>query len=432
MTTPTGMSSTTTMTCRSCHWLTRLYAAAYLILIAVTWRLWFSASDFPRIPAVNVHALPWIDRTLSTVLVVALATVGWIGLRRPATSQAARRLITAPQWTALIIAISAILLFLLNQHCGQVWAWHLSLALVIAIFSSSHRALPRLRGLTIGLYAWSAVSKLDMGFIRGHGLTLWQGQMLALQLDPQRLPQGWMTFGPAVMPLWELAAAILLATTRTRRCGLWMAAAMHVGLLLATGPLGLGHEPGVQIWNVLFLIQNVVLFARPAPLVADEVHRQQSLNANQAPWPDRFARAALGLALVPPALQPWNLWDVWPSWAVYSARGGWTTIFIHHDDVPKLPGSIQPLINEPPLLSDWHPVDIDRWSLAALHCPVYPQSRFRVGIARAISRWAPVRIELRSPPDRTTGESTVESFDLQSPQLPPELAKRFWLNTEAR
>ncbi len=40
-------------------------------------------------------------------------------------------------------------------------------------------------------------------------------------------------------------------------------------------------------------------------------------------------------------------------------------------------------VREPPPLSDWHPIDVDAWSLSELHCPVYPQPRFRLVVAAA-------------------------------------------------
>ena len=143
-------------------------------------------------------------------------------------------------------------------------------------------------------------------------------------------------------------------------------------------------------------------------------------------------KGLLAIVIVMPALQPWGYWDIWPSWAVYSARGGWTTSFVHHDDLEKLPPAVRHFVGPPPPLSDWHPIDVDAWSLRELHCPVYPQSRFRLAVAAALSRSARIRVERRSAPDRFSGATTVETIDVVDGRLPPEVAARFWLNTTPR
>jgi hypothetical protein len=139
-----------------------------------------------------------------------------------------------------------------------------------------------------------------------------------------------------------------------------------------------------------------------------------------------------------PAFLDWGYWDVWPSWAVYSSRGGGATLFVRSDDVKRLPEVVRPFVRPPAPLSDWHPVDVDRWSLEALKCPVYPQNRFRMAVAAALGPEA--RVEVRSPPHRQSGASVrrellwrdgrwwngpefTESVDVES---------RYWLNLKPR
>ena len=55
----------------------------------------------------------------------------------------------------------------------------------------------------------------------------------------------------------------------------------------------------------------------------------------------------------------------------------------------------------------WVRLPIDRWSLATLGVPIYPQDRFQLGVALAIARDARldrgIRVDLRSTADRYTG-----------------------------
>jgi hypothetical protein len=131
-----------------------------------------------------------------------------------------------------------------------------------------------------------------------------------------------------------------------------------------------------------------------------------------------------------------DIWDVWPSWAVYSSRGGWTTASVFEEDLAQLPESLREFVRDAEPMSKVRVIDVDRWSLKTLGCPVYPQSRFRQAVAAAISRYAPLRVELRSPPDRQTGQSDFKSILLpkQSSREGYEatvrqaLQQEFWLN----
>ncbi|QDT56472.1 hypothetical protein Pan44_45260 [Caulifigura coniformis] len=394
--------------------LSSCYFIAFSVLVGATLPLWTGRGAFPRVPAVSwlTSAGAWLAPLLfGGFLVAAIAFV---------------RLGPVRSVWAMVVAV-VLASAMLNQHCFQVWAYHLGVAGLIAAFSAPGRAATRLKWLTIAIYFWSAVSKLDVGFVGGPGQILWGGLLSALRIDPAQFPPRLVGPAPWIMPAGELATALALAIPRTRRIGLWLSIVMHALLLLAVGPLGLGHESGVQIWNVLFIVQNLLLF-RGVPWTAEVTGPRDSTPADRSSG-DRIVAAMLAGVVVMPAFQPWGYWDVWPSWAVYSARGGWTTILVHHDEVDRLPEEARRYVGEAAPLSDWHPVDVDAWSLAELHCPVYPQPRFRLALAAALSRTARIQVERRSPPDRRTGQSRSETLEVSGGRLSPELEAAFWLNT---
>jgi hypothetical protein len=391
------------------------YAVAFISLVIFTDSLWLGSSEFPEAPAVTW--LTRVPRSVDLALLIGFAAATLIG------AAATRR--WHPFWIAATAYVAAS--FCLNQHRLQIWAYHLCIAGLLTEFSARGRAIPRLRWLTISIYVWSALSKLDSGFAAGAGRSLLHGLTSALSIHPPAGAIG--QHGPWLMPIGELLTGVALAVPRWRRIGLWMSIAMHLLLLLAVGPFGLRHELGVQIWNGVFLIQNVILFGRSKPT---GVPGADVPVVPRSPWIDHSMKGLLAIVIVMPALQPWGYWDIWPSWAVYSARGGWTTSFVHHEDVEKLPPTARRFVGEPPPLSDWHPIDIDAWSLRELHCPVYPQSRFRLAVAAALSRSARIRVERRSPPDRFGGAATTETIDIAGGRLPPEVAAQFWLNTTPR
>jgi hypothetical protein len=388
------------------------------VLAATTLHLWIGDHDFPQVPAFERWA--GFQTGLRSVAFLVFAFGGIVSLFTPRPRRA---------WCCA--AFAWVVLVCCDQHCNQVWAYHLLLCGLIATCArTSAVGLERLRWLTIGIYAWSAVSKLDAGFVAGPGRVLWSGLVTAFHLSAGAMSPPFANIVPWMMPAGELLTAILLGIPKWRRMGLILSLVMHGLLLLAVGPLGLQHEAGVQLWNAVFIGQNLLLFGKTAGTGGVIVVRKSQFAAG-AILAERMSVTLLMLAVTLPVLQAWNLWDVWPSWAVYSTRGGWTTIFVHDEDVEKLPEAAREFVGAAPILSEWRPVDIDAWSLKTLHCPVYPQARFRIGVAAALSAEARIRVDRRSPPGRFSGESKSDSFEFTGGRLPEEVTRQFWLNSSA-
>src|SRR5690606_33293969 len=70
----------------------------------------------------------------------------------------------------------------------------------------------------------------------------------------------------ALLPVGEIALFGGLLLPKTRRAAKWVSVGMHLALLGILGPWGLGDKPGVLIWNVYFIAQNLLLFRSvPSP-----------------------------------------------------------------------------------------------------------------------------------------------------------------------
>jgi hypothetical protein len=153
------------------------------------------------------------------------------------------------------------LLLLLDQHRLQPWGWQMLIcAGIIALSRSPQLSLRCLRWFTISIYLWSAVSKLDWGFVEGHGQLLISGLAKSLGLTSAMWPETLRNTLAVTLPVGEFGVAVLLAIPAAQQIGLWSAIAMHLALILTLGPTGLGHEWGVLIWNVYFIVQAWLLF----------------------------------------------------------------------------------------------------------------------------------------------------------------------------
>lgn len=379
--------------------LRRWWAAAGLVLFAATWKLWTPQEEFPQVPLLGWAGVlpPFVDRLAFGVLLGSLATTAW----KPNSQRG---------WMAFAASLS--LLLVLDQHRLQPWAWQL---LLMAIWWSSASAgqlgLRPLVALTVSIYFWSAVSKLDFDFFSSHGQTLVEALFGSIHIDAATWSARSKWWLATTLPLGELLVALGLAWPRTRRAGLIAATGLHVGLLLALGPLGLGHRPGVLLWNVAFLGHNWLLFGRQSKGSFGDVKRSPSL---------ALRVGVFWLACLWPITERWGLCDRWLAWSVYVARSERVSVTLTEDAVRRLPESARRCVTDSEL-------PLDRWSLSALDVPIYPQLRFQFGVVE----WLRQRCGEENLVEVTVqhGVNGIERLTVE--QL-DERRREFWISSQPR
>ncbi len=154
--------------------LTRWSAATSIALIVVTWPLWTPQSVYPQIPAFEAlcTAPLWLDWVALTTLLISLLALTLLskrhGLQRTGVAM----------FFAVALASLAIL-FALDQHRFQPWAYELALLCIVALTHSRNldkrNAVKLMRWLLISIYLYSAIGKLDFEFLHTVGQ-----QMLAV------------------------------------------------------------------------------------------------------------------------------------------------------------------------------------------------------------------------------------------------------------
>ncbi len=405
--------------------LARWWAVAGLSLFAATWKLWTPQTEFPQVPLFGwAGSLPrFVDWLAFGVLLVSLARVVWNADSRRG-------------WLAFVIALSV--LIILDQHRLQPWAWQLLLMAICwssadvgQVFNLPGRFkdgqfenLPHVL-LTLSIYFWSAMSKFDAGFYASHGQTLVEALFQSASINAAGWPASvkwWLAFS---LPLGELLVAAGLCWPHTRRVALVAATALHVGLILALGPTGLGHRPGVLLWNVAFIGHDWLLFgARPSG--ASKITRSVSAGVTSP----TFVTSSLtlrvtfiGFACVWPITARWGLCDHWLAWSVYSTRIERVSVTLTDEGVRRLPESARRLVVDSEL---W----LDRWSLTALDVPVYPQLRFQLGVVEGLRQ--------RCGADNVVEVNVRHSFqdggifERLSVEQIDERRREFWINTQPR
>ena len=401
-----------------------------VVLMAVTWPLWFEVGPFPAVPLLsNLARTPIIaDRILVGLL--CLSCVGYLTvfLRqrlkcRSATVELAQT--SVARWALVFFFAASALLILLNQHRLQPWHWLSILIVLQALLLDDSQRIFTLRITFAGIYFFSAASRFgpDIGegmtpqilgvFCRAAGLT-------RLLNNPT-----FVYLGCVMMTLTELFTGVALLLPRYRRAAVRMAVLLHLFLLVGLGPLGLNHHGGVLIWNIYFAVATPVLFW------------STSTTAPQQPASlCRRSRTVAAVLILCPASGVSGIADNWPAWQLYSARPDIVRILVHQTSQNRLPESLKPFVSPPVPLQDWCHVRIDRWSLATTGAPVYPEDRFQLAIALRLleataveKTQATLRISLETAASPAWWNRSIVNFEDQSSVV--DYGDRFLLNAHA-
>lgn len=315
--------------------------AGLLAEMALCPRLWTSARAFPTVPALD--GLPDLPAPASVLLTALFAASVLAALLRP-------------RFGLAVVALGAALaLFDLDRL--QPWFYQ-ALLLFGAASLPDEEAWPACAFVLAATYVWSGLQKANLAF--GERVFPWLLHPLGLD---------------ALRPLWffaplgETSIGLLLLLPRTRLWGLALAVGMHAFLLAALGPAGRGFNSVVWPWNVAMpALAFIAFFRNPAPVLPAAVRT----------W---GGRAVVALAGALPALNSLGLWDDNLSDALYSGRSRQAFLLLSETGAARLPPGARPYVQRRP---DRIGVDVDRWALAELNVPPYPEVRAFQTLARRL------------------------------------------------
>lgn len=406
-------------------WMRCLLPATWLALVAVTWPLWTPPELFPSVPVIALPVPPPLQWALLVGHLLALGTA----------------LLTASfaRWNRLALAAAVATwlgLVLLDQNRVQAWAYACALTAGCLVAAPGGRALPPIRGILLGIYFFSAVSKLDYAFTQTLGPQFLAGLLGWTGLEPSAWNPTLKVWATLPLPLVEGAAAGLLAVPVAWRTVRWIgvvtAAGMHLALLAALSPWGLDHSLGVLLWNAASLVQLGVLFV-PAPPSEAEAQPTELPDEERGADNGDFVAGSLAVGSWIVAVAGWwGLADPWPAWALYSAREGFVRLEIRGAE-HAVPPSLREHVGPPNELG-YRRVRLGDWWLDRLGAPLNPARRVRYAAAvAAIESLGPdfeSRIILAGASDRFDGSRAERVVD--GPWRIAKLADTFWLPAEPR
>lgn len=425
-----------------------------LALLITTWKLWVPQTLFPQVPLFSwVLSLPtWLDWLTFGLMMLSSACI--LGMVFASTLLRVR---SQELWqkyqqvfgSLLFLAFLSSITF--DQHRIQPWAYQFALGFLILTFLKPPRAIRIFRLFVISIYFYSALSKCDASFVQTLGRQLVEGLFTGVGISTEYWSDQTLTWITTSFPIVEFLIAMGLFIPRTRQWAFFAAVSMHVCLIIAVGPWGLNHHQGVLIWNVYFILQDCFLFhkrfngiptlKKKGSLHSNCTDNELSLSFKSVVGSERGVMAIVWFAMLAPLLEPTGYFDHWPAWGLYASHHDRVTLLIDEDIKSQLPRSLQPFVGPPQPLSHWCRVRVDRWSLAELEVPVYPQARFQLGVAIAVGRTLkqdvgeneePQQIKLlfEGAADRLTGERKMSEYN--GLKQVERLTSHFWFNALPR
>ncbi len=370
----------------------RFWAGGLMLLILATaplWGLrWSGRSDLPAIAWLpGGERLGAVDPCWTVLVLTALALAALDIKRRIA-------------WCAAGLGLG--LLVLIDQHRLQPWVYQ-SLAYA-AIFA----LLPWREGrrwvtaIAVSIYGYSAIGKFDYQFVH----TVGRDFVDVLSAPLGGLQETSATRAALLMPIAELAAAVLIAVPATRRIGGLLAIVMHATLITLLGPWLLDHSWGVLCWNAVLAVQSYLLFVKPPDVrfLPDAKSSLWERTASVLRWP---LRAVLLGMLIAPLFERQGYWDHWTSWALYSPHNSRAEIQLHQSAFSRLPDDLQSYLRGDTDADRWYDLDIESWSLQRRSVPVYPQARYQLRMAQQLAErfelGPAIRVRVKGVADRWTG-----------------------------
>jgi hypothetical protein len=420
-------------------WLGRWTALMALVLLGSTWPLWFGKGEFPVVPLVGglQTIAGWADRVCLAGLLGGLLFV----LIASDKNRVAQR----SGW--VLIFGCGFVLVLLDQHRLQPWFYQLLLFAIILCLCHPQQSGLLLRWFVVSIYFFSALGKFDYEFLHTVGQQFWGAAIKWIGGEAAPGTQTSIVL-IALLPAAELLLALGLAFRPTRLIASGLACVFHVTLMLVLGPLGLKHSWGVFWWNLQFAGQACLLFGWPqiqlrlatsrAVSEAVEPRGNSSLSvvSRRQRWSQRCATVVTFLAIVLPTLERMGYWDHWTSWALYAPHSSRVEVWIASSAVDELPASLQQLLGpEQEREAVWVRMPLERWSLAQTGSPIYPQARFQLGVALALTHYLQSEFELkavvRGVSARWDGKRWERELEGATP-IARAAQTLFWLNSQPR
>lgn len=337
--------------CNQIRIISKITAAACLLSMALSYKLWIATGNFPLTPAADF--LPVLPSLLNYII------AGAIGLLLLSII-----IIRNPQKIIILVTILAIFYSAYDINRIQPWFYqYICMFFILSFFDfrcddvkKQNSIILIFRFMIAGIYFWSGVQKLNPNFI---------SDTFPWLLEPFQVssPEKYILLGKA-LPLIESISAVLLIINDTKKAACILIILMHLFILFIIGPLGHNYNPVVWPWNITMIFLVLMLFYNEKNISIDDIRTMFRYN---------FIKFIFLIFCIAPQLNLFNLWDSYLSHNLYSGNTSKGIIEMSESAKNSLPQAIQK--NVFPTGENKFSLDIKYWCMQEKGVPAYPEKR---------------------------------------------------------
>ena len=362
---------------RRTAWLRGTLLIATLLGLLASAPVWLNTHTFPLLPIFDgfpILAAPF-DKILFLAMLLALVLAAWF-------------------YRIAVICFLAASLFAYceDQNRGTPWLYMYWVMLFLTLLPTPTN-LAACRWALAVVYLWSGIQKCNARFFEKtpgwfvSPAANWHLPAFALEA---------LRWAAASAPVLEIAIAIALWFSLSRRPALVAIILMHLFAVLFLGPLGHNYNWVVWPWNLAMIALAVALF----PTAAKPKHRPPLLAETFATL--RRSRLALAVLLpftLLPALSYYGKWDSAFSFVLYSESNATANIFVTQRCADQLPPNLRayvvPFPHYDPQFQGPFMFNFAPWAYEELHVPPSSEPRNFRAIFNALRPYAQQSEDLR-------------------------------------
>ena len=328
----------------------RITSITFILQIIYSIKLWINFRSFPKVPIFENIQL--IYDSFSYPILFLLLGLLLLNSTRPG----------AIVNGLILIVLSIFIIDDVNRM--QPWVYLYLIIFLLTVINrlqgSKEMLINQLWIILIGVYFWSGISKLNYSFLE---TTYLEVLTKVFRIEDTSSFIAYREFG-FLIPIIEIAAAILIISKSYRTVGVLLAILTHVFIIYFVSPFALGNNYIVIPWNILMILFLLILY-----------HRKPEANNI---WENRFSERLVVIALsvlvlMLPFLNLLGRWDNYLSFNLYSGKFEHLLVLVEDESFELLDENVKEAFEPITKLRGKSMLNVTAWAHRELRTPSYPE-----------------------------------------------------------
>lgn len=317
----------------------------WLIAKFISWKLWLANRLFPLVPPVEILHVPAI---IHLVLFVCSLTILSFILIFP-----------HKKYLLLLLLLTEIFSCAFDQNRWQPWEYQYLFIVFVTYLHKTERLIASVACILVATYLYSGINKLNSNFL----LNVWSNLILKhyLQLSDSYMHNRALYFAGYILPAIEMFGAVALFFVQTRKFAAFVLIAMHLFNLIVLGPFGLQYNKVVWPWNIAMIFFLCLIF------INQKAH-------SKIVWKNTNVPVAF-CWLILPALSFVGRWDNYLSCNLYSGNLPQMIICLKGNVDSVTVKKYFNKQNSTHICDGGYTLNIQKWAMAEMNVPAYPEER---------------------------------------------------------